>query len=280
MELWGEAPTYSEKPKLSETIAPHVNFVLSAKDELLERLVCSFSVEKGSGEPDGDVEKELRKLPIRETAIEDVLVSMLGWVKVQLDRLIQKGAPAVIRQQDFHKALIACVHKIDRPGTVLPARAPIPERKALEAELGRMYVQQLRIIESDDEQVERAINDCLRAAAERTAWSAAGDVFEDSFADFEDRLCRSWENQRQLTRVELKGRDPVEVGTALLARCLQVRERLQGMDTPSHFTPGSFHSLADVPHVGWHPDYKDELTRLARGSPTSMVLPDSTAGEA
>jgi hypothetical protein len=35
--------------------------------------------------------------------------------------------------------------------------------------------------------------------------------------------------------------------------------RLQGMDVPAYFVPGSFHTLADALRVGWHPKYREVL---------------------
>jgi hypothetical protein len=37
------------------------------------------------------------------------------------------------------------------------------------------------------------------------------------------------------------------------------QQKLQGLEVPAFFTPGSFHALAEEKTVGWHPDYETLL---------------------
>lgn len=48
----------------------------------------------------------------------------------------------------------------------------------------------------------------------------------------------------------------MERGQLLLADCGTHQQRLQGLEVPAFFTPGSFHALAEEKTVGWHPEYE------------------------
>jgi hypothetical protein len=51
----------------------------------------------------------------------------------------------------------------------------------------------------------------------------------------------------------------VERGQLLLADCGMHQQKLQGLEVPAFFTPGSFHALAEEKTVGWHPEYETLL---------------------
>ena len=259
-EFWGNGPRFSKKKNLADALAPHVNGVLQASDDVLVRLILNFSLETGSGSPNDDLRPQLC-LAISDAAVENVLQYLLGWAKRQIDKLIEQGQPATLTWAEFRKQLVAAAKKFDRNETVLCATQADITPADVDSELrNRIYVRQLHLLNAADVSLVRAVNDFLRAATDRTTWSERGDVLEPSFAEFEDRLQRAWESQRKLVPIELPGRAEEQHGQALLERCTQLQVRLQGMDVPSHFVPGSFHSLAEVLAVGWHPRFEELLS--------------------
>ena len=127
------------------------------------------------------------------------------------------------------------------------------------AEQVRTYVRQLDLIEYSEEDVIESINNFLRASAERAAWSKAGIVHDNSFDDYEKSLIAYWKNKRTAHRVIHKSLTGVERGQLLLADCGMHQQKLQGLEVPAFFTPGSFHALAEEKTVGWHPEYETLL---------------------
>ncbi len=103
------------------------------------------------------------------------------------------------------------------------------------------------------------MTDFLRASVERTQWGAKGLVHESSFDEFEDALLRTWDNHKRKTDIRLAGHPDVQKGRYLYLECSSHQATLEGLQVPTHFTPGSFHALADDLVVGWHPHYKREL---------------------
>lgn len=259
-EFWGPGPDRAYRSRLPSGLASHVNAVLASTTDVLVRLFANLTLEQGSGSPNDDLRPALKQKAISESALESVLQQVLGWAKRTIEKLIEKHQPAVLTLNDFHTQLIAAAKAHDRASTVL---APTPAeitRETVDAHLReRTYVRQLQVVASQESALERAVNDFLRASASRTAWSEQGDVMEPSFQDFQDALERAWDGQR--TRVEIERRTETEEarGQLLHAACMGLLVRLQGMDVPAYFVPGSFHAMADSLHVGWHPRYRAVL---------------------
>jgi hypothetical protein len=260
-QFWGSAPKFAKRSTLPAELAEHVNDVLNATDDVLAHLFTNLTLENGTGSPNDDLHSLIAAKAISEDKREQVLTHLLGWAKRTIDKLIEKKEPAVIPWEDFHKQLVGAAKKFDRSDAVLASTPAALSQAEIEKELrARTYVRQLQAVQCDESTLVRAVNDFLRSAVDRTRWSEQGDVLEGSFGEFEDQLERAWDSQRKRVNIEQKNAEEEDRGQLLYANCSGLQVRLQGMDVPSHFVPGSFHTLADSLRVGWHPRYREVLT--------------------
>lgn len=242
----------------SRSLSRYAARFFAAKEETIVGVVRNFQLVTGSGRPQKDLRYALEKKFVPPEFVEAVLYQALGWIKNQTDSLLEQGRPAAVGYDDFRSTIIGFVRKCSaREILVSWARRPSPE--AVEADLLRTYVRQIELIDCDDEEKFRAINDFLRASVDRTNWSRAGMVHPSSFDEFEEALTVFWRNRREQNELIHKRRNQVERGKLLYFDCGSHRGKLEGLEVPDHFTPGSFHALADAEEVGWHPDYKKEL---------------------
>ena len=115
-------------------------------------------------------------------------------------------------------------------------------------------------IKVEDEFKLRAVTDFLRQSVDRTQWGTRGLVNESSFDEFADNLQRTWNSHKTKTNILLAGKSNIERGQYLYAECSSQQLKLQDLEVPPHFTPGSFHALADDKAIGWHPQYIEQLT--------------------
>jgi hypothetical protein len=257
--LWGDPPGRSDKAALPQTLARYVNGVLEATDDTLQPIIQNFRLTCGSGSPQTDLEAAIRRLPVSKSKVSDIADKLCGWVKRQVDLRLEKGAPAVVARDDFHKEFVAYCRKVDRE-LILASFAPKPTPDQQLERLPDTFVNQLELIElSFDDKLE-AISDFLRACWDRTIWSKKGDVHESSFDDLDDGVCRAWRNLKRSMDIEHGTKAEAARGKLLYSECMQQRIPLQGMVTPEHFIPGCFHRLADELQVGWHPKYKALLS--------------------
>lgn len=276
-EFWGEAPAHAARAALPADLAVHVNGALSASDDVLALLFVNLVLENGSGAPNDDLLSVLREKALGESALEDVLKHLLGWAKRVIDKHIEKRLPAVLTWEDFNKELVAAARKFDRSESLLAsARAEVTPADVKVELRSRTYVRQLEAVKCVEADLVRAVHDFLRAAVDRTTWSERGDVIEGSFHEFEDGLQRAWQSQRTRVEIEQKAAVEEERGRLLHAQCMGLQLRLQGMDVPAYFVPGSFHTMADSLQVGWHPRYREVIAAGASGAAASTSLPQDS----
>lgn len=258
-KLWGPSPDFPLKSTVSETIQPYVARFFDASEAAVCTIIKNFRFESGSGSPQEDLKQKLVTKFVAPEILDDVLHHALGWIKRQIDLCLEQGQPARISAEQFHAEMVSFIRKHDKR-TILATYASGPSFDAISHDLQfRVYVRQMDAIEADDQQKIKAVTDFLRASSDRTEWSARGLVHETSFHEFESSLMRTWDNLRRKTDIGFRERPEIERGQYLYAECSSHTARIEGLEVPDHFTPGSFHSLADTLDIGWHPDYRSML---------------------
>lgn len=268
--IWGTAPTFLLKSALPEKLSQYVDRVFQADEDLILSIIRNFQFKSGSGSPQEDLKAiftEKMKF-VSSEIVDEALHYALGWVKGQTDRLLEQQKPACIAVDSFVTVVGSFIRKYDRR-TILKTFAGIPSGQEIEEDLKvRTYVRQLDIIEVDDEFKIKAVTDFLRSSVDRTEWSTRGLVHESSFDEFADILVRTWNNHKTKTDILLAGNSDIQRGQYLYAECSCKQVKLQNLEVPPHFTPGSFHALADNEVVGWHPTYKEKLKAVPSGKNT------------
>ncbi|WP_150109482.1 ABC-three component system protein [Syntrophobacter fumaroxidans] len=244
---------------ISDTLRPYLAKVFEADESVISRIIFRFKLVFGSGSPVSDLAPLLKRTFVPDDMVDDAIRYSLGWVKEKTDKLLEKGVPANILVEEFRKDMISFERAHDNR-TILTSYAQEPSRSEIERDLKvRQYVRQLEIIEASYGQKIMAVKDYLLSSADRTLWSAKGLVHRTSFDKFESKLVRTWENLKQQTEIALKDKSAVERGKYLYSDCGNQEVKLEGLEVPPHFTPGSFHALADDLKVGWHPEYEKNL---------------------
>lgn len=256
-EFWGDAPTFEKRASIPEKLAKHVNTVLGASESALVDIVRAFTLEGGTGAPYDELANEIACAPVGAENVEEILRQLAGWVRITVSKLIEKGLPAVVSRDEFHEEYVAAVRKFDRSDTALPTYATPPTDEQIQAEvfLDQNYLRQLRLIGAEDETVLDAINTFLMAATDRTEWAKRGYIHRTSLVEYEAALKRVWNSKKMAVKVQARGKQPEDFGTLLLSSCLEASVPLQGKIVSTHFTPGSFHKLANTLDIGWHPDF-------------------------
>ncbi len=238
-------------------------FVEPVLDQSRRTTLCeilqTFQLSHGSGSSEQDLLDLLRRTVVPEEHLTDVLRSILGWLKLVTDTKLEQNEVAVVRVVDFHAELTATVRKLDRQ-TVLNSYSLAPTRSEVEQELqSRTFVRQLDLVDEADVVKFRAVCDYLKARADRVEWAVRSLIHRVDLEELESDLESVWFHKKAIVSIRNSDRPEAEQGRLLLHECLQHRCRMQGMETPPYFGPGSFHSLADEQTVGWHPRYPEML---------------------
>lgn len=262
--LWGTAPDFSLKSKVADTIKPYVSNVFETNETLVCGIIDAFSLDCGSGSPHADLKASMGKKFVPPEIIDETLDYALGWVKKQTDILLEQAKPACILVDAFRSDMTSFVRKHDRR-EILASFAKDPDQEEIETDLKLItYVRQLEIIDCNYDEKIKAVTDFLKASVNRTRWGEKGWVVDSSFDEFEDGLVRTWTNLKRKTDIGLSHKDDIEKGQYLYADCSDHKAKLEGLEIPNYFTPGSFHALSDKEVVGWHLDYKDKLKNVVK----------------
>lgn len=259
--LWGPAPKYPKKKKLAESLAPFANHVLDDPSEDVIGIIQRFSLSVAAKDPLRDLRPKVVSKWVRPESVDAVIQHAHGWIKERLDGLLNEGKAAALNVDDFNAEMQSFLPRIDFR-QILTAIAGTLEltNDTIAAEHLRTYVRQLELIEHAEEDVIEAINQFLRASAERSAWSKQGIVHDKSFDEYEEALVAVWKNKQSINDIVHKTLTNVDRGKLLLADCGLHQQKLQGLEPPPFFTPGSFHALAEDQTIGWHPEYKTLLS--------------------
>jgi len=262
--LWGTAPNRPHKPAISAALQKYANPVLEADESLVIPIIRNFRMTcSDSGSPISDFEKLIAGDPVSKQYVPFIVNNLLGWVKKQVDLSIEKGLPAVILKDDFHREYLAVRRKVDKE-SILTSFAPKPTTDEMHEHLGDTFIQQLEIIEEDYDEKLDAVSDLLMAGWDRVLWSQSGEVHESSFDELDESLCKAWKNQKKINDLVHAARPALEQGQLLYYECKKHRLTVQQMSPPEHFIPGCFHLLADVPLIGWHPDFVTLLSKTEK----------------
>ena len=243
--------------------------MLNTDLQRLLAIVQRFSIESGDGNPHGELQRLLLTKLVGEDVYPDVVRWAHGWVKMQVDRLLETKQPARIAQADFHAALLNYVRHHDRED-ILRSLAGNPSDEAIASEMSfRDYVRQLRLIRLEEVEILEAINDFLRASADRTIWAERGLIDETSLMSFARELTTTWRNKRRRATIGHSDKPDQIQGQSLYTDCMDHTTHLDNLITPQHFVRGSWHALSDDQTIGWHPQYVTELANPAAEADTS-----------
>ncbi len=239
--------------------AEHLSAFLDAEPSLRAAIVVNFTFISQS-DPLPEIRDHLAS-SVSPAVLDDICAAAIGWVLKTADAQLRSGARAVIAVSDFRARLRAIIKRQDRDH-ILNSVAAEPDTAAIDAEVQRrMYIRQMELIGCESDEKLRAASDFLRASTDRTHWSDRGLVDEQSLTEFDDRLRRRWTSTKRFVSLQ-SALSEEALGQLLLSECVKPNgDRLQGMDVPPHFPPGSVHALADKLNIGWHPRYKDLLTK-------------------
>lgn len=254
------APDYSD---LSTALAEQLKRVFSAPLDLLAWVIQAFEIELGSGSPQADFPQILHRHYVPANRVDTVANYAAGWVKREVDKLLEQRKPAVLAWADFEKEMTLFIRKVAERD-ILQSFAPDPTPTEAAQLLPRAFVQQLELIGLEFADRLDAVSQFFKASLDRTKWGESGEVHPSSLDELDERLMQTWKHKKRRTFLEASQKDEADKGQMLFSDCMLHQDTLEGADTPSHFIPGCFHLLADELKVGWHPEYAAEMKKLRK----------------
>jgi hypothetical protein len=222
---------------------------------------------------DGTATVDLRKktighLQLPEWCLGDcdsIANELLGWLHTEVISAWQQNQPAWIERDHFVNQLHAIIGRRKREVARERAEFLIPiADEHIGREKGRPFVRQLHLVTDDDAVVDTAIREFIRCNIEKARLSREGDITDRDWSAFEDTLLSRWNKIRSRVIRMKGGTDESDIGFEIFNETTENhKERLAGSETEQvYLTSGTYHRLADLLSVGWHPRYEALMREL------------------
>ncbi len=252
----------------SDTIEPYCSSIRRCEPTVLQRLIRwtkLASSDSAKTEWEGIRKETIEGLCLPSSLLSQdtvILDALLGWLVDTCMNAWKSRRSATITSQSFFNAVDRVKERMrrqyarERP----PSQVPVAPGD-LHGIAGNLFVQQLRLVEIADSEIEESICDFIRYGKEVVRLTETGEYTPEDWRDFEVELEKRWGQifrraERLYSHEEEKARGERtyrETTTDYLAR-------LKGQPTDYiYFTTGAYHRLADELDVGWHPRFLDLL---------------------
>lgn len=253
-----------------EKIAVLVNRVLRSESrdaliKLIERIdlvdaSCGAATQQVRNDAIGSLQLPSWAVPTAESLLHE----LTGWVYACALTAWRENKPAWIARDHFVNQIHAALHNRNRRMVRERAENLIPvSDDAVGGEKGRQFVKQLFFVTDDSVIVDSAIRDFIRSSIEKLRLSKEGNITDDDWRAFQANLSSRWQKIRSRNIRLNDGKSPNDVGYAILMETTENhRERLAGSETDEiYLTSGTYHLLADLLEVGWHPEYSELIQK-------------------
>jgi len=219
--------------------------------------------------------KEIRKETVARLQIpawcvphaDSIADELLGWIHKLAMEAWRERRPAWIERDHFVTQLHSIIDR--RKRQISRERAehliPVTDDK-VGKEKGRPFVKQLYLVSDDDGLIDTGIREFIRCNIEKSRLSIQGDVTDEDWNVFEATLFARWEKICARVKRMNKSGDERDVGFAILTDTTEShREKLAGNDTEQvYLTSGTYHRLADMIRIGWHPRFKELMQEIKK----------------
>ena len=242
----------------------------SSLRQLILRCECIDGAQSSGG--DGLRSKTIACLQLPGWCVpqaSSVVDELLGWMhRTSLDSW-RKNQPSWIERDHFVNQLHAIIDHRRREISRERAEHLIEVKEdEIGESRGRPFVKQLHLVTDDDTIVDGAIREFIRCNIEKSRLSTEGDITDDDWKAFETALLTRWDKIRgRVSRMRKDGKEE-DIGFEIFTETTEdYREKLAGSDTEQvYLTSGTYHRLADIIRIGWHPRFKD-LMRVLKKKP-------------
>jgi hypothetical protein len=253
-----------KKIKKEQKVFKYMNFVLKTNAHVFKKIIPHFELVSDNKADNvyDSIRYEIRNKIVPEDQVEYLLDSLTGWLQNTISHRIASKKLAIVSFIEFNNHFQYLFTKIRNKQELIDyALSKIPTKMELSqrAQKKPIYVRQLEIIKSTQDEIIEAVSDYFRADSNRQEWIEKAIIDEVSIQDFEDRLYSFYQNSRKQITLTRSQELPENQGQLLLLECQKRQERIANMEPPDRTVQGSYHVLADELRLGWYPTWESVL---------------------
>lgn len=205
-------------------------------------------------------------LSLTDNIKDNVIESLRGWLNQSILKQLEKGQAPIIKKSDFNNRFEKAVKKETDDRLIFKIKSFVQSsinKVERDTAANRTFVKQLELIEHPDknEILLDAIDDFLCSESERTRLTLRGDLDREDLSEMDEACKERWKEafrrKRASLRMEISEVEMAELAFEIYDSTISgYISTLRGFATNSYLTKGTFHRLADIPEIGWHPDWE------------------------
>lgn len=241
-------------------IWPYYDFLKKNQATLLE-VINHFELQISAGGGADAVKKEIRKKHVPETQLDFIHQNLAGWVQTTILEKLANKEDGIISWEEFDKQFQPLFERSRKRELIDFALTYPPEAGEISKHISErpLFVKQLDHINANDDEIQDAVKDYLKAKVNRQNWIEKELIDETTAIDFQSKLTEFWKNKQRSLAITHKTHEACDRGMLLYTDCRSRQETIRDQHPPSATIAGTYHSLANSADLGWHPDWEDEF---------------------
>jgi hypothetical protein len=255
-----------EADKLTKSLKPYGEVVKACSTEILAKIIDRITIlDNTTTHETNEVKRTIRgNLHISDDLpFDNIYNSLFGYVAETLIMLWRSKQPGWISVKAFNQQYMQLVSDFKRKSFIEQTVDSLPVGlNDISQNRGKLYVEQLRLIGGDEEDIIDAIHDYVRAASERSRLAQDGEISERKFKLYFDDLLAHWKSLSKPQFKFCKSKDYQRIGFEVYYNSLLYKGKLNNCEPEQGYTHrGSYHYLADQILLGWHPKWQQIIKR-------------------
>ncbi len=251
--------------KPEHEIWKYYDFVVNQHETLLLDVIERFELQVGKTSGYDEVRHEIKCKLVPENQIEFLMDKVGGWLQKEISEKIANRRQAIVSWEEFNHQFLVIIERIRKRELIdFAMEYPSNEEVQKHKKTHPCYLKQLDVIGSSDDELIEAVIDFLKANVNRQNWIENKIIDEDIASDFESKLSKFWENKRKAIKLTQNNLSEEEQGQLLYIECKSRQETIRDMSPPESTIAGTYHTLANEPVLGWHPNW-DKLFSKQKG---------------
>ena len=252
----------------SVTTKKTVDKVLSFSNEQLYALFSNIRFKDGSEMNAEKLKNDLISDLQLDTDdyVDNIINELTGWVFQQVVSKWKNKEPAIIDRDSFIRMKNNVIR--DKISRIFDEQVEEVSKEKQDQEMDSLYVQQLKIVRCEYEEIRNAIIAYINASKTITELAEAGIITMQEYENMKNHCRERWDiifRRNNVTYENQKCKE--EIGKINLYDTCEYSASL-GNHKPQNYylTQGTYHALANKLHVGWHPDFKEILGGIGQKS--------------
>ena len=177
------------------------------------------------------------------------------WFKWAIEAMIKKG-PNSISLSEFIMTLES-LSKEYSPDNLPAEYEDISTDEFINAERGKLYIQQLEKLNVTERTLKTAIKNCVKAKRQRSSWHRQGLLFPGELLKYENRIVEEWEMHFDHIQVVQSNLPFDKQGFAIYTECqTSGLKKIRPNFDSDYVARGTYHILADEARIVWHPQFE------------------------